>query len=348
MLKTFNLNIKEQKSLITPQEVFNLYPLEEDVIKNIFTSRNDIMDILSGKSSRMMLIVGPCSIHNFEEALEYARRLKSLSSEVSDKIILIMRVYFEKPRTTVGWKGLIYDPDLNGSYDIEKGIILARKLILEINKLGVPVATEILDPIITQYISDEVSWAAIGARTTESQTHRQMVSGLSMPVGFKNATNGDIDIAIDAIQAAMSEHSFLGVLNNGQTGIFRTKGNLNSHLILRGGKDNPNYQSEYISYASEIMRKKGIPQNIIIDCSHDNSRKVFEKQKDVFYDILKQKEEGNKSIIGAMLESNLNEGCQKVEDGKDLKPGVSITDACIDWEDTEKLILDAYKVLSSL
>ena len=345
MIKTSNLNIVSKTTLSTPQEIFDEFPLTDEVTELIAKGRSDVADILSGKSDRKIMIVGPCSIHCEKEAVQYAERLKALSDEVSDKMLLVMRVYFEKPRTIVGWKGLIYDPDLNGSYNFEKGLRLARKLLLEITELGLPVATEILDPIITQYIADILSWGAIGARTTESQTHRQLVSGLSMPVGFKNATTGNVQVAIDAVRSAASEHSFIGVLKDGRSGIFRTSGNPYCHLVLRGGESGPNFGSEYIAFTKEVMKKAGLRPNIIVDCSHANSGKKAVNQIGVMQDIVKQMQDGCEAVAGVMLESNLFTGNQKVVEGCPLKPGISITDECLGWDETEKLLREVYAAL---
>ena len=263
----------------------------------VMDSRQEICDILDGKSKRLMMIVGPCSIHNPDSAIEYAERLRALSEEVKERILIVMRVYFEKPRTTLGWKGLIYDPDLNASYNIEKGIFIARRLMLKIVDLGLPVATEMLDPIIAQYIADAVSWAAIGARTTEAQTHRQLGSGLSMPVGFKNATDGSFQIAIDAISTARSEHSFIGVLEDGHVGVFRTRGNPYAHIVLRGG-GGPNYGAEHIAFLKVAMKKAKIPPAIIVDCSHANSGKDYRKQGIVLRDVLSQIADGETALAG--------------------------------------------------
>ncbi|MBN2652707.1 MAG: 3-deoxy-7-phosphoheptulonate synthase [Spirochaetales bacterium] len=346
MPRTNNINILSKTPLISPEELWKELPLTEETSSLVVDARRKVQDLLHGNSAqKLMVITGPCSIHCIDEAVAYAKKLEKLNEEVSDKILLVMRVYFEKPRTVVGWKGLIYDPDLNGSYDFEKGLRTARQLILEIAGMGLPVATEILDPIITQYIADAVAWAAIGARTTESQTHRQLVSGLSMPTGFKNATNGNIQVAIDAIKAASHNHSFLGVLKDGRTGVFRTKGNPDCHLVLRGGKDYPNYQSEWIAYSAERMRKEGVKPNIIIDCSHANAQGSFLNQIDVMNDIVGQLKSGTKAIKGVMLESNLMCGNQKIAAREELKFGVSITDPCLGWEETEKVIRMTYENL---
>lgn len=343
---TCDLHIKSKTPLASPGDIFKELPLTETASDVVARGRDDVRSILHADGDRRLIVIsGPCSVHHPDEALEYAESLKQLQNEVSDRILILMRSYFEKPRTVVGWKGLIYDPDLNGSYNFDKGIRTARKLLLDLAEMGVPTATEILDPIITQYIADAIGWAAIGARTTESQTHRQLVSGLSMPTGFKNATNGDIKVAVEAVQAASHEHSFLGVLEDGRTGIFRTTGNPDCHLVLRGGANGANFGSEWIAYTSEMMKKAGVAENIIVDCSHANSNKQYKKQMDVIEDLSVQIERGNRSIAGVMLESNLAEGNQKVIDPNALKRGVSITDACIGWDDTRSAVERLYKAL---
>lgn len=343
-----DIHIKSKTPLTPPVDIFNEYPLTPKMGKTVQEGRNQVREILNGNPStrRLMVICGPCSIHNPQEALEYANKLKQLQTQVESRLLIIMRSYFEKPRTTVGWKGLLYDPDLNGSYNFEKGIRTARKLLMDLSDLGVYCATEILDPIITQYIADCIAYAAIGARTTESQPHREFVSGLSMPTGFKNATNGDVQVAIDAVLAAACPHSFLGVLENGHTGVFRTTGNSDCHVILRGGNRSPNFASEWIAFISEKLRKAGVPENLVVDCSHSNSGKVAKNQMTVLADLTRQLQEGNRSIAGVMIESNLCEGCQKVEPGRLLLPGVSITDSCIGWEDTETSVFRLYDALS--
>ena len=270
MLRSNNINIKSQSPLITPVEVKKLHPALETDIKKVIEAKDSIKHILDNKSDKFMIITGPCSIHNTASAFEYAERLAKINEEVSDKILLVMRVYFEKPRTTVGWKGLIYDPELNNTSDIATGLEMAREIMLEVTRKGLPIATEILEPIIPQYIDDLISWTAIGARTTESQTHRQLTSGLSMPIGFKNATDGDINVAVDAIKTAAHEHSFIGITEEGCVGIFNTRGNGYGHMVLRGGNKGPNYGSEYIAFTKEVMRKNGLDANIIVDCSHAN------------------------------------------------------------------------------
>jgi len=340
-----NLNIASIEPLLSPEELKNKMPLSEAGSERVMNSRKAVEEILEHKSDRMMVIVGPCSIHNPEEAIEYAKRLKKLSEDVDDKLMLIMRVYFEKPRTIVGWKGLIYDPELDESYKIGKGLEIARKLLLDIDELGLATATEALDPVTTQYIADLVSWAAIGARTTESQTHRQLVSGMSMPVGFKNTTDGSIQVALDAIRSSMHPHAFLGVLDDGRSGIFRTKGNQYAHIVLRGGSNGPNYGSEYTAFTRELMKKAGLTPNIVVDCSHANSGKKAVNQANVVKDLVAQKNSGESSIVGTMIESSLEHGAQKVTDLNSIKPGISITDECIGWDETEKLIREMHAAL---
>lgn len=293
--------------------------------------------ILRGEDTRLLVIVGPCSIHDPEAALEYARRLSALADELSSKMYIVMRVYFEKPRTTIGWKGLINDPGLDDSCDVERGLRLARRLLLEITALGLPAATEFLDPIVPQYTADLVTWAAIGARTTESQTHREMASGLSMPVGFKNGTDGSVQTALDAMRSARSPHSFLGIDENGVTSIVKTTGNSDVHLVLRGGRQGPNYSPEHVAGAAAAARRAGVPSAIMVDCSHANSGKNPANQPAVWRSVLEQRAAGTREIIGAMLESNLHEGAQNPSD-RPLRYGVSITDACMSWETTEALL----------
>ncbi len=345
MICSNNINIDKVLPLFTPATLKAELPLSDEQAASVMADRKTVEDILSGKSDKIMVIAGPCSIHNHDEAIEYAKQLKKLAEKVQDKIFIIMRVYFEKPRTTVGWKGMIYDPDINGSYNIRAGISFARQLLLEIISLGIPVGTEMLDPIIPQYIADAVTWAAIGARTTESQTHRQMASGLSMPVGFKNATDGTVQAALDAINAASAHHSFIGITETGQAGVFRTNGNAFGHIVLRGGDRGPNFAAEHIAFTKVAMQSQGLRQNIIIDCSHANSNKQFELQSKAFNSAVEQINAGDKTIKGMMLESNLNEGSQKIS--TNLQRGVSITDACIGWAETEALITAAYESLAN-
>ncbi len=347
MLSSNNVNISSRSVLPSPGSIRSELPLSQEAVLKIIRSRQEVCDILEGRDRRLMAIVGPCSIHDPEAAFEYATRLKRLADKVRDGLLIIMRTYFEKPRTTVGWKGLIYDPDINGSYNIEKGIFIARKLLLRIVDIGLPVATEMLDPIIAQYIADSVTWAAIGARTTESQPHRQLGSGISMPVGFKNATDGSVQTAIDAVATARSGHCFIGVLEDGHVGVFRTCGNPYGHVVLRGGPQ-PNYASEHIAFLRVAMEKAGLRPNIVVDCSHANSSKKFERQHTVFEDVISQIEAGETCINGVMLESYLKPGNQKIVGGQCPAPDVSITDACIGWEETERLLLEAHQRLAKL
>ena len=347
MLKSYNVNILSKSSLLSPREIKSRLPISHEAVLKVIESRKTICDILDHKSNKHMMIVGPCSIHDLDSAIEYAHRLKKLSDQVDDRIMLLMRVYFEKPRTTVGWKGLIYDPDLNGTYNIEKGILQARKLVLKIVEMGLPAASEMLDVFLPQYLADAVSWAAIGARTTESQPHRQMASGLSMPVGFKNATDGSCQAAIDAISTARSRHSFISIDEEGLVGVFRTKSNPYCHIVLRGG-DRPNYSAEYIAFVKVAMTRAGLTPNIIVDCSHANSNKDFKKQRIALLDVIDQIVAGETSIVGAMLESNLLEGRQDIVPGIKPAPGISITDSCIGWDETEELIRKSYEKLASI
>jgi 3-deoxy-7-phosphoheptulonate synthase len=323
--------------LITPHQVKAEIPASPEVIERVLAARETARRILRGEDPRLMLVVGPCSIHDTVSALDYARRLAALSKEIEDRIFIVMRVYFEKPRTTVGWKGLINDPHLDDSGDLEYGIKLARKLLLEVAEIGLPAGTEFLDPIIPQYIGDLISWAAIGARTTESQTHREMASGLSMPVGFKNGTDGSVQIALDAMRSACAPHSFLGIDQDGLTSIIKTVGNPDGHVVLRGGRDGPNYGPEHTALAAENLRKAGMSSALMVDCSHANSGKDPARQPEVLQSILEQRTAGRRDIVGAMIESHIHRGAQAAaKDG--LKYGVSITDACLDWETTEQIL----------
>lgn len=301
--------------------------------------RQTIKNILTREDSRFLVITGPCSIHDIDAAKEYALRLKKLHDELGDTLYIVMRIYFEKPRTTVGWKGLINDPDMNDSFHIEEGLHKARELLLWLSELGLPAATEALDPISPQYLADLFSWVAVGARTTESQTHREMASGLSMPVGFKNGTDGGLDVAINALQSVSNPHNFLGINQSGAVTVIQTKGNVCGHIILRGGHKTPNYDSVHIKLCEEALNKAGLPENIMVDCSHGNSNKQFELQPLVAENVANQIIEGNRSIMGIMLESHLNAGNQPIPADLDqLEYGVSVTDACIDWDTTEKLL----------
>lgn len=339
MPRTENLHIREIVPLITPDDLKAQLPLGEDASRVVSEARAAIQNMLHREDARMLAIVGPCSIHDRKGAIEYARRLKTLSDEVADRVLIVMRAYFEKPRTTIGWKGLLYDPDLDGTDDIERGFHLAREILLEIAAIGLPAATEILDPIVPQYLADLIAWAAIGARTTESQIHRQMASGLSMPIGFKNATDGNLTIAVDAIRAAAQPHAFLGITSQGRAGIATTNGNPYTHIVMRGGAGGPNYQSEYVAFTEVLLRKAGLPAALLVDCSHANSEKNPTRQAEVLADVIDQRRQGNRSIFGVMLESYLHEGAQKVgDDPSKLRYGVSVTDACCGWEDTERMI----------
>ena len=344
MDKLNNVNISEVQKLIPPKKLKELYPLTEDLANSILDSRKEISDILTGKDDRLLAIVGPCSIHDTEAAMEYAEKINVLRKKYADKLYIIMRVYFEKPRTTIGWRGLIVDPHLDGTYKIGEGLQKARSLLLKINSIGLPTGSEMLDPIVPQYLADMVSWSAIGARTTESQTHREITSGLSMPVGFKNATDGSIQTAVNGMKSSRFSHSFIGIDQDGKTCIFTTKGNEYSHLILRGGRRGPNYYEESVEEAERIMITAGLEPAVIVDCSHANSGKKFERQERVLRDIVDQKVRGRRSIKGFMLESNLFEGNQKIsDDPADLKYGVSITDECISWRETEELLSTVWK-----
>mgnify|MGYP006278771085 CR=1 FL=1 len=347
MIQTDNLNIASVNELPTPAEIKADHPLTSKAAKTVVAGRSSIESILSRRDSRLLMIVGPCSIHSLDEAVAYAEKLKALADEVEERIVIVMRSYFEKPRTILGWKGLIYDPELNGSGNIDLGLRLSRQIMLKITELGLPTATEVLEPIIPQYITDLLSWAAIGARTAESQTHRQMASGLSMPIGFKNATDGGMKVAVEAIKAAASPHTFIGITSQGVSGIFRTRGNAFGHLVLRGGIHGPNYESEYIAFAREMMRKAGLATNIMIDCSHGNSGKMPSRQIKVMENVVDQRRAGCTDIVGTMLESNLRSGHQAIgHDPSALEPGLSVTDACLGWEETEALIRDVFEQLS--
>ena len=336
-MRLSDLNIDDYQVVVTPTELKKELPLPESVRELVANSRQTVKDILDGKDDRLFAVVGPCSIHDTELALEYGKRLKALADEVSEQIFIIMRVYFEKPRTTVGWKGLINDPHLNGSFEIEDGLRKARKLLINLSEIGLPLATEALDPISPQYLQDTITWTAIGARTTESQTHREMSSGLSSPVGFKNGTDGSLDVAVNAMKSVVSGHAFLGINPQGQVAITKTKGNQYGHVVLRGGGGKPNYDSVSIALCEQALEKAKLPTNIVVDCSHANSNKDHNVQPLVLDDIAHQIKDGNRSICGVMIESNINEGNQSIPDDlSQLKYGVSVTDACISWESTVK------------
>ena len=344
-MKLDNVNIDNQEILITPEELKRQLPATEEVKRGISQNREIVRSIIDGTDKRLLLVVGPCSIHNPREAIDYAERLKALSESVNDKLFIVMRAYFEKPRSTVGWKGLINDPHLDDSFKIAEGLAMARKLLLEISKLGLPLANEALDPITPQYLQELFSCTAIGARTSESQTHREMASGLSCPVGFKNGTDGSLDVALNALQSVKSPHRFLGISPDGKVSIVTTKGNAHAHVVLRGGTNGPNYYPENIAVCEEELESIGATQAIMVDCSHANSNKDHTKQGSVLEAVAEQISVGNKSIRGVMLESNLKPGNQKVDSSQELQYGVSITDACIGWEETERLLKDFHKAL---
>ena len=335
--QTDDLRILDIKEVSPPDVVHAELPITDDASQTICETRNAIHHILQGDDDRLLVIIGPCSIHDPIAAIEYATRLKALRDELADDLLIVMRVYFEKPRTTVGWKGLINDPDLDDSYHINKGLRIARKLLLDINNLGVPAATEYLDLITPQYVADLISWGAIGARTTESQVHRELASGLSCPVGFKNGTDGTLKIAVDAIRSASEPHNFLSLTKAGHSAIFSTSGNDDCHIILRGGRK-PNYDAESVNKAASELEKAGLPNKLMIDFSHANSAKQHRRQLDVAKEVGQQIAHGDKRIMGAMVESHLLEGRQDVKPGQELEYGKSITDACISWEDSIDLL----------
>jgi 3-deoxy-7-phosphoheptulonate synthase len=347
--RIYNVNVIAQDVLLTPERVKQRVPMTPAAQNTVLDGRLTVENILDRRDHRFMVVVGPCSIHDPAAALDYALRLKKLAEELSDTLYIIMRVYFEKPRTTTGWKGLINDPHMNDSFDIEQGLQLARKVLLGINELGLPTGTEALDPISPQYLSDLIAWSAIGARTTESQTHREMASGLSTPVGFKNGTDGGLLVAINALLSVSKPHSFLGINQDGQVAVIRTKGNRYGHIVLRGGAKGPNYDSVTIALVEKELARNSLPANIVVDCSHANSNKDPTLQPLVMNDVLHQVVEGNQSIVGTMLESNINAGNQPIPaDLSQLKYGVSVTDACIDWTSTEKLLRDARRKLKDV
>jgi 3-deoxy-7-phosphoheptulonate synthase len=336
-----NVNIVTNELLSTPQQVKLDFPLSLAAARTVRSARTAIEAILDGTDERRFVIVGPCAIHDVAAALEYAARLRTLAAQVQDELLLVMRVYFEKPRTTTGWKGLINDPALDDSFDIERGLRMARSLLLELNTMGVAVATEALDPIVPQYLADLIAWTAIGARTTESQTHREMSSGLSTPVGFKNGTDGNMQTAVNAVKAASVPHRFLGINSLGQCSVFHTRGNRYGHVVLRGGAQ-PNYDRASVAECARMLREAEMPTNIVVDCSHGNSQKNPERQPQVFAACIEQSIENPALVKGIMLESNLEWGRQELSGPKEkLRYGVSITDACIDWASTERLILEA-------
>ena len=348
MKPTYDLRVQEFVPLVSPATLKEKLPVTEAAYQTVTTGRETIEKIIRREDPRLLVVVGPCSIHDETAALDYAQRLAELKQRVNETLYLAMRVYFEKPRTNVGWKGLINDPNLDGSHDIDTGLHKARHLLLKITEMGLPTATELLDPIAPQYIAGLVCWAAIGARTTESQTHREMASGLSMPVGFKNCTDGSLVNAVNAVLAASSPQQFLGIDHNGQTSVVKTTGNPSTHIVMRGGR-RPNYDSVSITDALDLIKAKSLPEAIMIDCSHANSRKNPKLQATVWQDVINQRIDGNKGIIGLMLESNLFEGRQdNTGDLASLQYGISITDACISWEETERIMLSTHKLLKRL
>jgi 3-deoxy-7-phosphoheptulonate synthase len=322
-------------------ELKNELPTTDGAYKTVAEGRAAVHAILDGQDPRMLVVVGPCSVHNPDLACEYASRLVALREEVKDSLQIVMRTYFEKPRTTLGWKGLINDPHLDGTYDLTTGLQTARKLLLDLAEMGMPTATEMLDPIVPQYIADLVTWASIGARTTESQTHREMASGLSMPVGFKNSTDGNLQVAINAMLSARGGHHFLGINQEGRSCVVQTRGNGGGHLILRGGGGKPNYDRPHVVEAEQQLQAAGLEPRIMVDCSHANCNKEFAKQGEVMKNVVEQRVNHDSALVGLMLESNLEEGNQKLTDPKDLRHGVSITDPCLGWEATEALIRHA-------
>ena len=335
-----NLNVEQQEVLVTPEQLKLKLPVSEGVRSAVNGYRETVRNIVDRQDPRMLVVVGPCSIHDVEAAKEYAERLKNLSDEVSDQVFIVMRAYFEKPRSTVGWKGLINDPFLDDSFKVAQGLEIGRQLLLDLSEMGLPLATEALDPITPQYLQDLISWSAIGARTTESQTHREMASGLSCPVGFKNGTDGSLSVAINALQSVANPHRFLGISPEGQVSVIHTKGNAHAHIVLRGGSNGPNYSPEHIANCEGALAKLDLTQSIMIDCSHANSNKDHRQQRNVVDSVRRQLAAGNHSITGLMIESHINAGNQSINNAGGLNYGVSITDACIDWQETEELLRD--------
>ena len=338
--------IREIKQLSPPAHLLRELAITDAASETVFGTRAAIHRILGGEDDRMLVVVGPCSIHDPEAGLDYARRLKALQAEVADTMVLVMRVYFEKPRTTTGWKGYINDPFMDDSFRVDVGMERARRFLLDVCELGLPTATEALDPISPQYLGDLIAWTAIGARTTESQTHREMSSGLSTPVGFKNGTDGDVSIAINAVLSSANPHAFLGINGQGTVSIVRTSGNAYGHVVLRGGGGRPNYDSVSVAIAEQALKKAGLPANLVVDCSHANSYKKPELQPLVMSDVIQQIRHGNKSLVGVMIESNIVAGNQPIpSDLTQLKYGCSVTDGCIGWEETEAMLRSAHKEL---
>ena len=341
-----NSNVSSFALMPSPEQLHAMLPLSDAAFQTVMRGREALRNILDRKDKRMFVVVGPCSIHDPVAGLDYARRQKQLQEEVADTMLLVMRVYFEKPRTTTGWKGYINDPDMDDSFRVDVGMSNARKFLLDVCELGLPTATEALDPISPQYLGDLIAWTAIGARTTESQTHREMSSGLSTPVGFKNGTDGDISIAINAILSSAHPHSFLGISSQGTVSIVRTSGNAYGHVVLRGGDGRPNYDSVSVTIAEQSLAKANLPANLVVDCSHANSYKKPELQPLVMSDVIQQIKHGNKSVVGVMIESNIVGGNQKIPtDLSELKYGCSVTDGCIDWATTESMLRAAHQEL---
>ena len=347
MPQIHDLNIQSIEPLPTPVEFIEKFPITPQIAQLVSDGREEIAGILRGDGDRLLVIAGPCSIHDVESGFEYATRLKKLADAVQDRILVVMRVYFEKPRTTVGWKGLIYDPQLNGSFDITTGLGMAREFLLRVSDLGLLSAIEFVDPITPQYIADLISWAAIGARTAESQTHRQMASGLSMPVGLKNGTGGSVQLAVDGVVAAQAKQAFLGVDANGRASTVVTKGNPDCHIVLRGGSRGPNYDADSVADAVDRLQRAGVSTQLVVDCSHANCGRDYTKERVAFFDVLDQRISGNSNLVGVMLESHLNEGNQRLDESNpgSLSYGVSITDPCINWEETEEILTSAHQML---
>ena len=347
MPQIHDLNIQSIEPLPTPVEFIEKFPITPQIAQLVSDGREEIAGILRGEGDRLLVIAGPCSIHDVESGFEYATRLKKLADAVQDRILVVMRVYFEKPRTTVGWKGLIYDPQLNGSFDITTGLGMAREFLLRVSDLGLLSAIEFVDPITPQYIADLISWAAIGARTAESQTHRQMASGLSMPVGLKNGTGGSVQLAVDGVVAAQAKQAFLGVDANGRASTVVTKGNPDCHIVLRGGSRGPNYDADSVADAVDRLQRAGVSTQLVVDCSHANCGRDYTKERVAFFDVLDQRISGNSNLVGVMLESHLNEGNQRLDESNpgSLSYGVSITDPCINWEETEEILTSAHQML---
>jgi 3-deoxy-7-phosphoheptulonate synthase len=346
MRKIQDLHVLATQPLVAPRALKEELPVDEKLAETVVNARETVRRILDGRDSRLLCVVGPCSIHDPEAALDYADRLVELSRRLEERLFIVMRVYFEKPRTTVGWKGLINDPHMDDSCDMQEGLRIARRLLLEINRLGLPAGTEMLDPITPQYIADLISWAAIGARTTESQTHREMASGLSMPVGFKNTTEGNLQIAVNAIESARRPHSFLGITQDGVTAIVRTSGNPDTHVVLRGGKT-PNFDERSVEECVRLLHKAGLEPRVLVDCSHAQTAKDYTRQPAILKALVEQVAKGNRAIMGLMLESNIGAGNQPLTDRASLKYGISITDPCIDWATTERGLVEAAEVLSA-